>query len=418
MNWLKKPSTNDMSKLIFEYFKMAFYRIKSEDIILFICEVINNNYSRFYENCFELISMIELSSLQHDYRKKIKQCLMDVTIEDNKHILGQSYSLAILRFCKTSGMQIDDLEASIRAILPNYYNDTYLIEMTAERGGDISEFIKSNLSSVLSQNKTQGVNGTYEEYAVDNLMTIYNVIALSKPNQYSHLLDDIVNVIIDTLSSENQTVKAKKSAWMLLLLLYLQEPSANIWSPLKQQLIDNSSVYSTGCMAGFFAKDTNYILDFQYNLFISCFDNSNSEILIEKTLLFNSSSSYTQIQILKIIDAFLMQLDEKYDNEKILLAFLCFSISMSQIKEHDVNYIATKCLIELTKFNISKRTSLIHLSLIMDQGSQDSKILILKKINSIYANESAYKNNIIDRAKADSNHLVRFVVQRIDKENK
>lgn len=88
---------------------------------------------------------------------------------------------------------------------------------------------------------------------------------------------------------------------------------------------------------------------------------------------------------------------------------------MSQHKERDVKYYATTCLIELTNFENAKRLALIHLSQIMNTGSQAAKIAILTRLGRIQVNEDdSYLRQIINKGKSDSNYLVRFVAARDD----
>lgn len=86
---------------------------------------------------------------------------------------------------------------------------------------------------------------------------------------------------------------------------------------------------------------------------------------------------------------------------------------MSQHKERDVKYYATVCLVELTNFANARRLALIHLSQIMDSGSQDAKIAILTRLSQIQIYEDdSYLKQIINKGKSDSNYLVRHVAMR------
>ena len=119
------------------------------------------------------------------------------------------------------------------------------------------------------------------------------------------------------------------------------------------------------------------------------------------------------MQFLQIISVFLECAKDQLDDGALILAFLYYCIFMSQHKERDVKYHAVICLIELTSFANTKRLALFHLSQIMDSGSQKAKIAILTRLNQVQINEDdSYLKQIINKGKADSNYLVRYVAMR------
>ena len=69
-----------------------------------------------------------------------------------------------------------------------------------------------------------------------------------------------------------------------------------------------------------------------------------------------------------------------------------------------------------TQSNVSSRhLALIHLSRIMDSGSEAAKIAILTRLGQIQIGEDdSYLKQIINKGKSDSNYLVRFVAARED----
>ncbi len=129
----------------------------------------------------------------------------------------------------------------------------------------------------------------------------------------------------------------------------------------------------------------------------------------------DSSEAYTIVQLLRIITDFLECAKDQLKDETLVSAFLYYSIFMSQHKERDVKYHAAICLIELTNFANARRLALIHLSQIMDSGSQAVKIAILTRFSQIQIDEDdSYLRQIINKGKSDSNYLVRFVAARED----
>ena len=181
----------------------------------------------------------------------------------------------------------------------------------------------------------------------------------------------------------------------------------------------NAATFSIGNDMGYFSKETNRILSFQYRLFIHSFFEPECEILLDQLYSTDASEAYTIVQFLKIITDYLECAKEQIKDETLISAFLYYSIFMSQHKERDVKYYASICLIELTNFASTKRLALIHLSQIMDSGSQAAKIAILTHLGQIQSKEDeSYLKQIINKGKADCNYLVRFVAARESREEK
>ncbi len=136
-------------------------------------------------------------------------------------------------------------------------------------------------------------------------------------------------------------------------------------------------------------------------------------MLLDQLYSTDSSEAYTIVQFLEIITDFLCCAKDQLIDETLVSAFLYYSIFMSQHKERDVKFHAAICLIALTNFAISRRLALIHLSQIMDSGSQAAKIAILTRLGQIHIDkDDLYLNQIINKGKSDSNYLVRFVATR------
>ena len=82
--------------------------------------------------------------------------------------------------------------------------------MSVQRGQDLKKYINVYLEKAKSCNKTQGMNGTYFGYANENLDVVYNIIESKKISLDVELLRSIVDVGIETLKSEKQTILIRR----------------------------------------------------------------------------------------------------------------------------------------------------------------------------------------------------------------
>lgn len=414
MQWVSKnTSIFNLSSYIFDFFIKNIHRIEVKDVVTFICEVFKQGLKRFYMDCLNVLKNINITSLEYEDQITIKELLIEVTLKEDNQLLNQYYFLTIIRFCKSTKVSYEDLEKLISEKFQEFYTNTFLLEMSVQRGQDLKKYINVYLEKAKSCNKTQGMNGTYFGYANENLDVVYNIIESKKISLDVELLRSIVDVGIETLKSEKQTIRAKSSAVRLLQLIYFKTYGYNeVWNDVGKQMIDNVATFSIGNEM-VFPKDTNYILSFQYRLFVYNSFESRYEVLLDQLYSTSSSEPYTIIQFFEIITDFLKCVNGQLKNDTLVSAFLYYSIFMSQHKERDVKYHAAICLIELTKFTNAQRLALIHLSQIMDSGSQEAKIAILSRLSQIQINEDdSYLKQIINKGKSDSNYFVRYVASK------
>ena len=415
MRWVEDDNRiYNINTYIFDFFRQNTHRAEGKDIVAFICEVFHHGLRRFYMDCFKVLRTIDFATIKCEDQIKVKEILIDVTSKENEQLFDQYYSSAVIRFCKTTEVPYEDLETEIAAKYQNFYKHTFLLEMSAQRDQDFSEHIKSYLEEARSRNKTQGMNGAYSGYAYESLEVVYNIIKTETIILNAELLKSLVDVGLETLSAEKQTIQAKRAAVYLLQLAYFRSRGQDeIWNEVNKQMTANAATFSIGNEMGFFSKDTNHILSFQYRLFIHGSFKPDYEGLLDQLYSTDSSEAYTIVQFLQIISDFLECAKDQLDDEALISAFLYYCIFMSQHKERDVKYHAVICLIELTSFANAKRLALFHLSQIMDSGSQTAKIAILTRLNQIQINEDdSYLKQIINKGKADSNYLVRYVAMR------
>lgn len=411
-NWSKDENRNfNYSSYIFNFFNSNTLRLDIERIIDFICSIFENRLARFYIDSFKIIRDINFSKVSSGKQMMIMQIFTDIATEKIKYNDNQYFYFALLQFCKTTTLNTENLEDKIAKKYPNFYENTFRLEMISIQKSNPMKFVEIYLQKAKSRNELQGKNGTYSGYSYECYDVIYQILTVNSVQLNSDSVKNLVKAIIETLSKTAQTVKTKMSAINLLQYVFREYQKDDIWNDIKTKMIDNADVFSNGYEFDLFDKDTNTILSFQYDLFLSSFDTSLNDILLEKMLSLDSSNSYTLIRILDIVETFLRSLKDQHSND-LLLAFLYFSISQSQHKENDVKYYVALCLIQLSKFDLTKRLALMHLLQLMDTGSYKAKIAIISGIKTISGPNDAYKTQIINKGKADNNYLVRYVTAK------
>lgn len=399
------------SSYIFDFFISNTLRIDIVQIVDFVCSIFDNRLARFYMDSFKIIRNIDFSTAAIEEQKKVMQIFTGIATGKVECHDDQYFSSALIRFCKTTTLNIEGLDTEIAKKYPDFYKNTFRLEMASRQKVNFIEFVENYLNEAKSRNELQGQGGKYSGYTYECYDVIFNILTIDPVRLNKDLLNNIVDTIIETLSKSTQTVKAKMSAIKLLQYIFYEYQAEYTWNYIQTQMIEHANDFSSGYEMFLFEKDTNFILSFQYDLLLSAFDPSRNDILLERMLSLDLSDAYALIRILNIVATYLRSLKAP-SNTELLLTFLYFSISHSQHKEKDVKYYATLCLIELSTFDLTKRLALIHLLQLMDTGSHTTKIAIISRIKMINDPDDAYITQIVNKGKADNNYLVRYITAR------
>lgn len=400
-------------KYIYDFYRGNADRADKKDIIDFLCLMFENRLLRYYMDCFRIMRVIDYSFASKEDQERIMNLFLKLMAkEDKNHYEDQFFHAAVISFCKTTDLSVDSLETVISEKCPDFYNDTYLLEMDAHRGKDLSKYIAKYLNEADSNNKHQGFNGQYIGYSYESLDVVYSIIANHNAILNKELFERIIKTSIETLSSEKQTVGAKQSAIKLLQLIYYRYDREEGWDNIVQQMIEKRDVFSTGFERDIFFNESNDTLSFQYELFLCEFDAAERDMLIEKLFFTEYSDSHTIIETLKAVIVYLECEKGKIQNNDLILPILYYCIAVLNHKEKDIRTNACKCMIELTNHTATKRLALTYLSHIMDIGSYSEKIAIIVRVSRINADEDSYTEQIINKGKADNNYLVRYFAER------
>ena len=324
MNWARDDNrVFNANTYIFDFFRLNTHRSNGKDTVEFLHEVFNHGLARFYMDCFKVLSNLDFVRVDSDAQNKVKQMLVGISKEQNEHVFDQYYSSAIIWFCKNTDLAYEDMESIGAEKYPNFYNNTFLLEMASQRGQDFSKYVNYYLDEAQNHNKTQGMSGTYSGYAYDSLDVVFNILNTEQLPLTQEMLKRIIDVGIETLAAEKQTIQAKRAAVNLLQFAYFQTyEQEKAWDDIGKQLIVNAADYSVGYEMGFFSKDTNDILSFHYNLFVhGAFEPAEHELILERLYSVDSSESYTIIESLKIITAFLKEAAKHRGRFSVLTVF-------------------------------------------------------------------------------------------------
>lgn len=401
-----------LSSFIFDFYRENTHRADLEQTIDFVVAVFDTGKTRFFPDCFKVLQNIDYSRMSLAGQRKTRSLLSGILSGRIKCAPENDYLSACIRFCKSATVPYKLIENIISRKHPRFYKDTFELEMSLARKDDPTEYILQNIAEANTRNETQGKDGRYSGYAYEPFDVIYNIISYSDFQVNEAILADIINSAINTLESSGQTVSAKISAIKVIQLLFFKKSTAEIWGETKQQIIDRKETYTSGFEMDFFHKDTVSVLNFSYDLLISCFDPEKVTQVIEGVFCLDQRDSLSIIRCLNMLSMYFESGIGSIFDGRILEAFLHFSVLMTQHRERDIKYHATKCLVGLIGFENTRGLALAQLSQIMNSSSQDAKIAIIVRAGQLDCEDDSFVEQILKKGKADSNYLVRYVAGR------
>lgn len=398
-----------MQPYVFDFYSNNVTRIASKDIIFFIENVFAHQRARLYSDCYKILARIDFSKVEKQEQNRIKAIFMNINSKNRLDLSGD-YERAVIRFCKIASVSYNDLLNRIMKIAPSLYR-TLVQELDIQQGRNIAMHIRQYLIEEKERNQMQESSDHFTQYSYEGFDVIRNILLFKNYKLSPSLEKKIIEEIITTLSLEHQTVVSKIAALKLLHYIYFKDPNNDIWTHISEIMIDKADVFSFGYEFGFGLKDTNVILAFQYDLFLSHFYKHKINNVIYKFLTIDKNDSYVIIQTLKTIVEYLQNFRKNNLDANLIMTILSLCISLSKYKERDIRYYSAYVLIELTHFSESQTLALKHLLTIMDTGAQAEKIAIVSHIKEIKSKDKKYLDQIINKGKVDNNYLVRYILK-------
>lgn len=401
-----------LSTYIFDFFRDSAYRAKYEHTIDFIISIFNHDMSRFYHNCFNVLQSIDYTHMTLEYQRKVRDLLAGILSGKFKCDVTYECIPVCIRFCKSAKIPFKQLEKSIEKKSPSFYKNTFKMEVSLMRKENPIEYIMIYLEEANSRNTTQGKNGHYSGYSHEPFDTIYNILLYSDYNISDDVLADVLDSTLNTLAESRQTISAKISAVKLVQYLFFRTQHATIWEKAKQVIIANKEAYTSGYEVSILRNDTKSTLHYAYDLLFSCFNPTGISQVIQDIFCIDQHDALSIISYLDTTARYLESgMGILFDN-KIIEAILYFCILMIQHRERDIKYYATKCLIGLTGFEVSREIALEQLSQLMNNSSREAKLAILVRMGQIKYADNSFVEQIFNKGKADNNYLVRLVAER------
>ena len=394
IKWLNQDNSElNLEKPIFEALKKIVNRSNYLDIIVILDTIFEKNLIRFYDSSFSLLSLIDFSGLPD----KIQEKVVDYFKNGDKENIYGNYGDAVIRFLKSSSIDNTELLNNIRES-----NSALEEKVKIELGHDVSpeKYIGDFIDDMITYNKTQGKDGIFTFYAVNNFQTIFNIIKIDNVKLSEEIFNRLIDVCKQTIILDNQILSDKYSSFNLLFQIYFSQTHDHNWEKLTDVFQSNRN---TLLVHSDLIDENPIILSIQLNVMKSIFD-GNYNLVINDILKLSDENIFEIKRLVSFLQT-IFEFDNFSPNNEFIMFCTYFCLNMTKHYSRNIKMNATDLLIKLTKYEIVNQIILNQLSNMMDCSNSDIKLVIVKNIDKVISNVD-YKEYIIEKAKLDNHHLV------------
>lgn len=394
MKWLYQDNIElNLEKPIFGALKKIVNRSNYLDIIVILDKIFEKKFFRFYDSSFSLLSLIDYSCLPNKIQEKVHDYLKN---GDMGNIYG-NYGDAVIQFLKSSSIDNTELLNNIRES-----NSALEEKVKIELGHDASpeKYIGDFIDDIITYNKTQGKDGIFAFYAVNNFQTIFNIIKIDNVKLSEEIFNRLIDVCKQTIILDNQILSDKYSSFNLLFQIYFSQTHDHNWEKLTDVFQSNRN---TLLVHSDLIDENPIILSIQLNVMKSIFD-GNYNLVINDILKLSDENIFEIKRVISFLQI-IFEFDKFSPNNEFIMFCTYFCLNMTKHYSRNVKMNATDLLIKLTKYEIVNQIILNQLSNLMDCSNSDIKLIIVKNIDKIISNGD-YKEYIIEKAKLDNHYLV------------
>lgn len=433
--YLRDTSFKKYEKIEYEYIKNwisddnhnieeANYFFKSLDMMAdrynqnFLCDICNkfieNNCSRFYDDMFKMLNHnLDMDKVNKTNRRKFINNI--VKLIENKDITYlNSIESIIIYLRKKYKDDTKQLESTIKRNYPDFYNETYSINVYDDSTKDI-EYINKTIDSIMVRNEEQGSNGRYS-YGINHTLTLYRLIKQNNLTLDGDLIKEIIKVNKETIMKSKQDIRTKIYSVLNLCFIYHRYPDVykknkrfykDILSGDYDSYLDkNYDIFTNTNKTGFF-----YCLEFLRLLV-------EKKASIEINILLSNIKDTDEATILSIGDFMISNMLETedfdiYTDIKDMILNKC--LAWQQINYDKIQGYAVLIFMFLSNFDDLKDYINEEMIYITKNATMLTKKIILNNINKNINLNKETQDKIIEICAEDNNYIIRSRALNINK---
>lgn len=395
---------------IFSSIKNNVQRIKIKEIVNFFNRVFYKKLYRFYDNVFEIISMIPCIKINEEILDNLVDEIINIVKDVDNRYKYNNLKHCIVYIRKTTDKFNDILDETIN-INWKEVKDIYYLEVLKDKSNDCKSITKY-LEEIRKRNSIQGNSGYYS-YSYYPANIIQNILRNSKLSILDQsLLSEIINVCQECLNNDKQIISEKISC--IYLLIYVKKISIDSkieynWNRFYNSIKKNDSILK-GYKDEFLEKSSELTLYFNYLMLKFSNEDVDEKELLEVLTYYNDNNAYEIINLIESITCFLENSSLKESYKNIYSILLQTVVRFINDKNYEIRYKVANCLFKFPK-NISNEIIYRYIEIISDDKDYRVKLAILNNIK-YQKNKMKYKY-IIEKCSVDNNYLVNRIAKKI-----
>lgn len=382
-------------------------RVKTEEILDIIYRFIDSKFYRWHDDALKVISKINtLGELDKSQKKELLKRL-EKWMSDKEVVSNCPNVFEVVQMVRLSlGNDANELDDYVKRYAPNFYDSPYSVNVYNHSQYENGEYIVELVKRIKEQNKIQGKDGVYSQYAYNDYLTIGNIIQNSNSHQIDYrYISKVINVIEETLNSETQTSEAKFFAVRLLIIIQLSYPRNRIVKKLLTNFTDFEQIRGNHPFA-LQNRYTNDSLEVMWKLstIFVCGDDSDSFITD-----FHGCNEAEQIAIMDSICAFTKPLD-KVNLDKLVKILWPSLLLFEKNESKKIRFFLAVIYANLYSTSYGEK-ALRRLIVLLENGTAPMKIGALSRLKSFGASGTLV-DYLYQQGRVDNEYCVKAIANR------
>jgi hypothetical protein len=413
-DWISSESPNVLcSTNVLKMLQANHLRLDNNKIIGLCLVALRKRHLRFWDDVFKLLITMGVEKVADSLKEDLINIFVSIINAPEDRDNCSHLEQALISIRKTGGDYAKTLDAHIEKNMSGFYKGVYSLEIFSSEQGTLTEYVVKYIHQIDIRNAEQGVNGIYYGYTDNPYTTIRNIIKDDLSILNYDLVNQILAAIKNTLLAARQTLKDKSNA--IKLAAFLRNVTTSEHDELFRSFETTIQKAEAVALIGqdvMFSKCSSKIIQLEYFLFLLACGFSTSGQVVTICSSYSDAEDYECIEALSSFADFFEMVDINKVDRNVLYPLLAFALSFCKNKSYYIRFYAISTIIKmLAPDTFSPIIS--QLSISMDFEILNIKCKIIRHIEDIRAFDPEAAEGILQKAKSDTNFIVRRELDKI-----
>lgn len=400
---------------IFNYISQVSYRISQNQLVMLCCSIFRNNLYGIYRETFKFIGdYIKIDKVDPPLMTKLLGYIIDGMNHDKVRDIIKMNPNFLWQLRKQDYNITDELDNTVKKLLPEFYNDIYKLESALNSSEDLSAFMDLYIEQIMIDNDNQGKNGRYYSSGTRYIATARNLIVSDEYVPDDDTLDKLIDAVYSALMFSRINVNEKNDAISLLISIVFKYQSAYEKNKDKyEDIIEHREEIYNDCTTGILCNVDKVTLKIGLCLLGTAIGkNMYQEFLMSMPYVKDDVPSINNVSYM--IREYLMVRDDVVFPNMMEMVILQNVLLWLNEEREEIRHNAT--LILLMMLRNPDNCGLVNQKLVsmIDNESVSIKNLIQRQVRKYSGITAETKKYIEQKCKTDSCYIVRCVYEMLE----